>query len=80
MGNEVYFFTYLLNLYSVFVIYNFQESLDELNEHLKEPVSINRFRPKYWFFNIFWFTPVIVLFHTFIKFDIYLDQEGAELI
>lgn len=61
-GNEVYILLICWIFYSVFVIYHFQESLNALNEHLKELISINRFRPKYWFFNVFLFTPEIVLF------------------
>lgn len=48
-------FTYI-NLYSVFVIYDFQESLDALNELVEEPIPMNRFRPKYWFFHVFLYT------------------------
>jgi len=45
--NEVCILLICRIFYSVFVIYDFQESLNALNEHLKEPISINRFRPKY---------------------------------
>lgn len=44
--NEVLFYLNSDFLLSI-VIYDFQESLDALNELLKEPIPINRFRPKY---------------------------------
>lgn len=60
LENEVLIYLDADSLLSICHLYDFQESLDGLNQLLKEPLPINRFRPKYLFFHVFWSTPAII--------------------
>lgn len=70
--NEIQFYSFGESSLSI-CISDFQESLVELNNHTKEPIPMNRFRPRYWIFNVFWST-AIILFHNIFYLSFCLDQ------